>query len=56
MTPTLSVNSQGNNSVQITVNGDLNSSVNLYYYPNGGGSVISTNIGSTNQNGYFNTT
>ena len=56
MTPTLSVYSNGNNSVQITVNGDSNSSVLLYYYPSYSGSITSTNIGSTNQNGYFSTT
>ena len=55
MTPTLSLYSTGNNSVQITVNGDAYASVNLNYYPNGNGSIISSNIGSTNQNGYFNT-
>ena len=56
MTPSLSIYSSGGNSVSLTVNGDPNSSVFLYYYTNGGGSIISTAIGSTNQNGYFSTT
>ena len=56
MTPTLNLYSNGNNSVQITVNGDAYSSVLLYYYPTYGGSITSTNIGSTNSGGYFNTT
>ncbi|MEI6479173.1 MAG: hypothetical protein WCO18_02665, partial [bacterium] len=56
MAPTLSVYSNSNNLTQISVNGDSNSSVILYYYPNGGNSVVSSALGSTNQNGYFNTT
>ncbi len=55
MVPSLSLYSTGNNSVQITVNGDANSTVTLYYYQNASGSISSANIGSTNQNGYFNT-
>jgi len=57
MTPTLSLYATGNNSVQVTVNGDSNSSVTLYYpqtsYNYGNQSQY---LGSTNYNGYFSTT
>lgn len=56
-TPTISVSQQGTTGVYITVNGDPNQSVNLYYY-NPGSSVIQTvgTIGSTNVSGVFTTT
>lgn len=55
--PSLSVYSTGSgDSVQITVNGDSNSSVTLYYQPNGYYNTQSQYLGSTNYNGYFSTT
>lgn len=55
--PTLSITSAGTNAVQLTVNGDQNQPVNLYYYGVGSSAVYSVgSIGSTNQSGYFSTT
>ncbi len=58
MVPSLSVSSSGVNQIMITVNGDQNQTVNLYYYPLGtSGSIISVgSIGSTNSSGYFSNT
>ncbi len=56
MTPTLSLYSIGNRGIQITVNGDPNLPVYLYYYPNNNGSITSTSLGSTNSSGYLSTT
>lgn len=53
MTPTLSVSNNGNNTVFVTVYGDSNSSVNLYY--NNGYGIQSTYLGMTNYSGYFST-
>ena len=54
--PTLSLTSFNNNSVQVIVNGDPNSSVNLYYYSIGNSNVNNIgNIGTTNSSGYFST-
>lgn len=56
--PTLSVSSYGSNSqVQITVNGDQNQNVVLYYYsPAGSSNLLSAGtIGTTNSSGYFST-
>ncbi len=54
--PTLSLNSFNNNSVQVTVNGDPNSSITLYYYSIGNSNVNNIgNIGTTNSSGYFST-
>lgn len=53
MTPTLSVSNNGNNTVFISVYGDPNSSVNLYY--NNGYGIQSAYLGVTNYNGYFST-
>lgn len=53
MTPTLSVSNSGNNTVFVTVYGDSNSSVNLYY--NNGYGIQSAYLGVTNYNGYFST-
>jgi len=58
MTPTLSVTSTGNNSYnqyQVTVNGDANQGINLYYY-NGSTIAPAIFLGTTNSNGYFTTT
>lgn len=56
-TPTLAFASAGTNYVQISVQGDQNQAVNLYYY-NPGMSTINTvgSIGTTNASGYFSTT
>lgn len=55
-TPTYSVGTINGNQIQINVNGDANSTVNLYYYQNNAGSALSAgNIGTTNSNGYFST-
>lgn len=54
MTPTLSVSNNGNNTVFISVYGDSNSSVSLYY--NNGYGVQSTYLGTTSYTGYFSTT
>ncbi len=54
--PTLSVYSAGSDSVQITVNGDPNASVVLYYYQTNYSYTQSQYIGSTNYSGYFSTT
>ncbi|HAU07488.1 MAG: Alpha-L-rhamnosidase [Candidatus Yanofskybacteria bacterium GW2011_GWF1_44_227] len=55
--PTLSINPTGSgDSVQISVYGDANSSVVLYYQQSGYYSVQSQYIGSTNYSGYLSTT
>ncbi len=56
-TPTLAFAQSGTNAVQISVYGDQNQSVNLYYY-NIGSSIINSvgSIGTTNSSGYFSTT
>lgn len=52
ITPNLTVNSSDNGYTQVTVNGDPNSVVKLYY--NGTYNTLnSDNIGYTNNNGYF---
>lgn len=56
-TPTLAFAQSGTNSIQISVNGDQNQVVNLYYYQIG--STISNSVGSigtTNSSGYFSNT
>ncbi|MDQ5911971.1 MAG: Alpha-L-rhamnosidase [Patescibacteria group bacterium] len=56
-TPTLAFAQSGTNSIQISVNGDPNQVVNLYYYQIG--SSISNSVGSigtTNSSGYFSNT
>ncbi|HZS42664.1 MAG TPA: hypothetical protein VFA52_00375 [Candidatus Paceibacterota bacterium] len=54
--PSLSLTTFSNSQVQIAVNGDPNSSVNLYYYSPGTSFLNSVgNIGSTNGSGYFST-
>src|SRR5207248_399507 len=55
MVPTLSLYNSGNNSVQLTVNGDANATVNFYYYPNSSSVATPVTLGSTNQSGYFTT-
>ncbi len=52
--PTFVINSTNSNSVQITVNGDPYSPVQLYYYQ--GGFTLFGTIGVTDQNGYLNIT
>src|ERR1700752_5403362 len=55
MTPSLSLVSNNNGTVSVTVSGDPNSSVILDYYS--GGQLIGAGIlGYTNDNGYFSTT
>ena len=55
-TPTYSVGIVNGNQVQIYVNGDANSSINLYYQNNNSSSINNAgNIGTTNSNGYFST-
>jgi hypothetical protein len=56
-TPTLAFTQSGTNTVQISVNGDPNHVVNLYYYSIG--SMVSNfvgSIGTTNNNGFFSNT
>lgn len=56
-TPTLAFAQSGTNTVQISVNGDSNQVVNLYYYQIG--STISNSVGSigtTNSSGFFSNT
>src|SRR3989338_5123337 len=56
MTPTLSLYNSGNSdSVQVTVNGDSNAGVYLYYPKNGYG-TYSQYLGMTSYNGYLSTT
>ena len=55
-TPTLSLSNVGGSSVQITVNGDPNASVVLYYPTPGGSGNQSTSLGTTNSSGSFSTT
>lgn len=57
-TPTLTITNAGNNQVRIEVNGDVYSSVFLYFYnpPNSGSIQSAGNIGTTNSSGYFTTT
>ncbi|MDD5318318.1 MAG: hypothetical protein PHF79_00645 [Candidatus Pacebacteria bacterium] len=56
-TPTLSATTVGG-SVQITVSGDVNSPIYLYYYnPVGSSNIANAGvIGNTNSSGYFSTT
>jgi hypothetical protein len=56
-TPSVSFASNGANSVQISVYGDPNQAVNLYYY-NIGTTLINSvgSIGTTNSSGYFSNT
>lgn len=53
MTPTLSLSNNGNNTVFVTVYGDPNSSVNLYY--NNYSGLQTLYLGSTNYSGYLST-
>lgn len=53
MTPTLSLSNNGNNTVFVTVYGDPNSSVNLYY--NNYSGLQNLYLGSTNYSGYLST-
>lgn len=56
-TPTLSFSQSGTNTVQISVYGDPNHVVNMYYYNIG--SLVSNSVGSigtTNNSGYFSNT
>jgi hypothetical protein len=51
--PTLSIYNNSNNTVQITVNGDANANVVLYYQNNN--NWLSAYLGMTNSSGYFST-
>lgn len=51
-TPTLSLSSLDSDSVQVTVNGDADSNVLLFYYRTDGGSRLQY-LGRTNSSGYF---
>ncbi len=53
MTPALSLSTSGGTTVQVTVNGDPNASVALYYYAAGAAGIQSAVLGTTNANGYF---
>lgn len=53
MTPTLSFGTMSNNNITLTVYGDSNSSVNLYY--NNGYGLQNAYLGTTNYVGYFTT-
>ncbi len=53
MTPTLSLSNNGNNTVFVSVYGDPNSNVTLYY--NNNYSLQSVYLGTTNYSGYFST-
>jgi hypothetical protein len=52
--PTLTLYNNSNNTVQITVNGDANANVVLYYQNNN--NWLSAYLGMTNSSGYFSTT
>lgn len=54
MVPTLSFGTMSNNNVTLTVYGDSNSAVNLYY--NNGYGLQNTYLGTTSYVGYFTTT
>jgi hypothetical protein len=54
MVPTLSFGTMSNNNVTLTVYGDSNSAVNLYY--NNGYGLQNAYLGITNYSGYFSTT
>lgn len=56
--PVLTLTYAGNDQVRIEVNGDVNMSVQLYYYSqNNSGSIVNVgSIGTTNSSGYFTTT
>jgi ferredoxin len=55
MTPTLSLSSAGGSSVTVNVNGDVNSTVVLYYNIGSSGGTQSMTIGTTNSSGYLST-
>lgn len=57
-TPILTLSNAGNSQVRIDVTGDVNSSVQLYFYnpPNSGSIQSAGVIGTTNSSGYFTTT
>lgn len=54
LSPTLSISNNGNNTVLLSVYGDANSSVNLYY--NNGYGLQNSYLGITNYNGHFTAT
>ncbi|MES3005835.1 MAG: hypothetical protein V4664_02715 [Patescibacteria group bacterium] len=56
-TPVLTFSNAGNSQVRIDVTGDVNSSVQLYFYnpPNSGNIQSAGIIGTTNSSGYFTT-
>jgi hypothetical protein len=54
VTPSLSVYSTSNNVVQLTVQGDPNAQINLYYYQLGSNLLSNpVSIGTTNPSGYY---
>ncbi len=56
ITPTISAYSTSNNIVQLTVQGDPNAQVNLYYYQLGSNLLSNPiNLGTTNSSGYYST-
>ena len=57
--PTLSISSLTNGTVQMNISGDSDAQIYLYYYTTTGGSSVAISlgvIGSTAQNGYLSTT
>lgn len=57
LTPSLSVNANSGNVVQVNItNADPNSSINLYYNFSSSSNVYVANIGTTNSSGFFSTT
>lgn len=55
-TPTFSLVNEGNNSVELNVTGDANSSVSFYYNVASASGMQVTTLGSTNSSGSFTTT
>lgn len=56
MTPTFSISSTSGSSVEVTVSGDANSNVMLYYNVASASGMQTETLGSTNSSGYFSTT
>jgi hypothetical protein len=54
--PTLSISSLNNGTVQMNISGDSDAQIYLYYYTTSVGTISLGTIGSTAQNGYLSTT
>jgi hypothetical protein len=57
VTPSINASTFSGDSIQVNVYGDANQAINLYYYPQNGGSAVSRgSIGTTNSSGSYNAT